>query len=45
VSRKTVLVSEATLGFLGGMIDTLERLLADASPPIARSSKLRSISR
>lgn len=29
VSRKTVLVSEATLGFLGGMIDTLERLLAD----------------
>jgi magnesium transporter len=29
VSRKTALISEATLGFLGGMIDTLERLLAD----------------
>lgn len=28
-SRKTTLVSEATLGFLGGMIDTLERLLSD----------------
>jgi len=29
VSRKTTLISEATLGFLGGMIGTLERLLAD----------------
>ena len=29
VSRKTTLVSEATLGFLGVMIGTLERLLAD----------------
>jgi len=29
VSRKTNLISEATLGFLGGMIGTLERLLAD----------------
>lgn len=29
VSRKTTLVSEATIGFLGGMIGTLERLLAD----------------
>jgi len=28
-SRKTTLVSEATLSFLGGMIDTLERLLSD----------------
>lgn len=28
-SRKTMLVSEATLAFLGGMIDTLERLLSD----------------
>jgi magnesium/cobalt transport protein CorA len=28
-SRKTTLVSEATLTFLGGMIDTLERLLSD----------------
>jgi len=28
-SRKTVLVSEATLTFLGGMINTLERLLSD----------------
>lgn len=29
VSRKTTLVSEATLGFLGMMIQSLERLLAD----------------
>ena len=29
VSRKTTLISEATLTFLGKMIDTLERLLAD----------------
>ncbi len=29
VARKTMLVSEATLTFLGKMIDTLERLLAD----------------
>ena len=29
VSRKTILISDATLGFLGGMIGTLERLLAD----------------
>jgi len=29
VSRKTTLISEATLDFLGKMIDTLERLLAD----------------
>lgn len=29
VARKTTLVSEATLDFLGKMIDTLERLLAD----------------
>jgi magnesium transporter len=28
-SRKTTLVSEATLTFLGGMIDTLERLVSD----------------
>ena len=28
-TRKTKLVSEATLGFIGGMIETLERLLAD----------------
>jgi hypothetical protein len=27
VSRKTMLVSDATLGFLGLMIGTLERLL------------------
>ena len=29
VARKTSLVSDTTLGFIGGMIDTLERLLAD----------------
>lgn len=29
VARKTTLISEATLAFLGKMIDTLERLLAD----------------
>lgn len=29
VSRKTTLISEATLNFLGKMIDTLERLLSD----------------
>ena len=29
VARKTTLISEATLQFLGKMIDTLERLLAD----------------
>jgi magnesium/cobalt transport protein CorA len=29
VARKTTLVSDATLGFIGGMIETLERLLAD----------------
>lgn len=29
VARKTTLISEATLEFLGKMIDTLERLLAD----------------
>lgn len=29
VARKTMLVSDATLGFIGGMIETLERLLAD----------------
>lgn len=29
VARKTSLVSDATLGFIGGMIETLERLLAD----------------
>jgi magnesium transporter len=29
VARKTKLVSDATLGFIGGMIETLERLLAD----------------
>lgn len=31
VSRKTTLVSEATLAFLGKMIETLERLLSDIS--------------
>lgn len=29
VARKTNLVSDATLGFLGGMVDTIDRLLAD----------------
>jgi Mg2+ and Co2+ transporter CorA len=29
VARKTSLVSDTTLGFIGGMIETLERLLAD----------------
>jgi magnesium/cobalt transport protein CorA len=31
VARKTTLVSEATLSFMGGMIATLERLLSDIS--------------
>lgn len=31
VSRKTTLISEATLGFMSGMIATLERLLSDIS--------------
>ena len=29
VARKTHLVSDATLGFIGGMVETLERLLTD----------------
>ena len=31
VARKTTLISEATLGFMSGMIATLERLLSDIS--------------